>query len=281
MGATRRDARRPTGRRRLREIAAIAAALLVVPVAAVLGLKLPFDAAELSPRSSICPGRPSGMSPHKTAESGSRRGRTRPRSRRHRVRRSSPRPSRDGITHVMRDSRRPRSPRTRVRARALPARARLPRRRRTARAATGRRNRGMSPHRDPAPRRRPDRLPAPVLRHRPPTPGQATPATAQLPLPLRPAASPRPTPPTPRGGRGLEPGHSGECPACGRPVTARRLPVRRHELGDHRSRSDSGAPETLSTGSDDTPSDPAGGDDPTEPPSDTGDPSGDEAAGRR
>jgi hypothetical protein len=41
----RRDERRPTGRRRLREGAAIATALLVVPVAAVLGLKLPLDAA--------------------------------------------------------------------------------------------------------------------------------------------------------------------------------------------------------------------------------------------
>ncbi|HJX76010.1 MAG TPA: hypothetical protein VJ247_06605, partial [Gaiella sp.] len=44
MGARRRDEHRLTGRRRLREIAAIAAALLVVPVAAVLGLKIPFDA---------------------------------------------------------------------------------------------------------------------------------------------------------------------------------------------------------------------------------------------
>jgi hypothetical protein len=41
----RRDERRHTGRRRLRELAAIATALLVVPVAAVLGLKLPLDAA--------------------------------------------------------------------------------------------------------------------------------------------------------------------------------------------------------------------------------------------
>jgi len=43
--ARRRDERRPTGRRRLREVAAIATALLVVPIAAILGLKLPLDAA--------------------------------------------------------------------------------------------------------------------------------------------------------------------------------------------------------------------------------------------
>ena len=45
MVARRRDERRPTGRRRLREVAAIATALLVVPIAAILGLKLPLDAA--------------------------------------------------------------------------------------------------------------------------------------------------------------------------------------------------------------------------------------------
>ena len=39
-----RDARRQTSRRRVRERAAIATALLIVPVAAVLGLKLPLDA---------------------------------------------------------------------------------------------------------------------------------------------------------------------------------------------------------------------------------------------
>ena len=44
MGERRHDARRQTGRRRAREVAAIATALLVVPVAAVLGLKLPLDA---------------------------------------------------------------------------------------------------------------------------------------------------------------------------------------------------------------------------------------------
>ena len=44
MGERRHDARRQTGRRRAREVAAIATALLVVPVAAVLGLKLPLGA---------------------------------------------------------------------------------------------------------------------------------------------------------------------------------------------------------------------------------------------
>ena len=44
MDERARDARRQTGRRRVREIAAIATALLIVPVAAVLGPKLPLDA---------------------------------------------------------------------------------------------------------------------------------------------------------------------------------------------------------------------------------------------
>jgi len=44
VGERARDVRRQTGRRRGREIAAIATALLIVPAAAVVGLKLPLDA---------------------------------------------------------------------------------------------------------------------------------------------------------------------------------------------------------------------------------------------
>ena len=46
---SRRDDRRTSTRRRMRELAAIGAALLVVPLAAIAGLKIPIDAGALAP----------------------------------------------------------------------------------------------------------------------------------------------------------------------------------------------------------------------------------------